>query len=158
MINVHKTGHLFIKRDTSSQNRTLFSQRFMRLILDPTIFLKPWEIFLSRVYIYKDCMKILKEEILARNKAEEMVKVLKNTIKAKADINDDKEVVEDMDFEEEKWIEVKVKKKKIHKDCGNCGKVFNTHEEMKKHELEHVPLENLTAKNVMKQLILENHQ
>ena len=50
-INVHKTGHLFIKRDTCSQNGTLFSQRLIRLILDPKISFKPWEIFLSRVYI-----------------------------------------------------------------------------------------------------------
>ena len=98
---------------------------------------------------YKECMKIIKEETFARNKAEEMVKVLEDTRDAKAErdklIVDEnppnvvEEGVENMDIEEEEWTEVISKKKKSRDmySCNFCEQKYTTVNDFNQHMQKH---------------------
>ena len=99
---------------------------------------------------YKESIEALRKETHDRTKAEDTVKVLKNIIEAKNEINEDSEKttngVEDMEIDEAlgEWVQ-RQKRKRIQlsksrsksNKCEKCGKVFTKEKELANHIKSH---------------------
>ena len=114
---------------------------------------------------YKNCIDAIRNETYARNKAEELVKVLKDTIKAQKeeveakDKRKDKDQIEDMETDMEveevtkEWIKPRNPKRKhnnsykkgqnLHKYfCRKCEINFVSEDKLKEHAKTHKSTEN----------------
>ena len=113
---------------------------------------------------YIKCMEDLKSETYARTKAETIVKVLKDTLEAKIDLEkqdkvEETEVVEEMEIDEPNedignedkgWEQQRNERKKINKrvrrnkslkvgfPCGQCDNVLKSKVSLTEHEKSHI--------------------
>ena len=109
---------------------------------------------------FKQCMEELRIETYARNEAETMVKVLKETINVQNNLKESEKVVEmEVDNSSEvfdtgdgEWKQQRSQKKNLKKRnrgnldsdkygivCKICSSVFKTKEYMATHEVKHEP-------------------
>ena len=100
---------------------------------------------------YKKVLNTLRDETIARTKAETLVKVLQETMEAKDELEklrvEEDMDVEEMNYEEVKWQKQRSEKRKLRKrnreiqvevKCSQCFNTFQSKSSLELHEKEHV--------------------